>query len=187
MEQQAEAERKNRLDKLASLNANILELEAALSKKSEDDNVSKRLHVISVALFDIIEDIHSSKPLGAEIQRLREAAGGDPVIDQVLASLPERLMTGKLFDGEQFAKIQILLNLNLVGVPSQQELEKRFFSVYDNCQKVALLPPEGGGVLQYALANVVQVLSLSERGMVSRKLCPFHIHCYDSSFASPDL
>ena len=57
-----------------------------------------------------------------------------------------------------------------VGVPSQQELEKRFTSVHDNCQKVALLPPEGGGVLQYALANVVQVLSLSERGMVRAKL-----------------
>ena len=96
VEKQAEEERKQRLAKLASLNKNIEQLETALSKKAEEDNLSKRLHIISVAMFDIIEEIKTSKPLGPEIERLREASGGDPVINKVLSALPERIVTGKV-------------------------------------------------------------------------------------------
>lgn len=107
--------------------------------------LNTQVHRMSIAMIDIIDKIDTSEPLGRELESLKTAAQDDVVVKGVLTSLPARLAS--------------------VGVPTMSELESRFGAVHDTCQKLALLPTEGGGVLQYALANIVQVLSLKENGI----------------------
>mmetsp|Transcript_708 Transcript_708/g.1082 ORF Transcript_708/g.1082 Transcript_708/m.1082 type:complete len:597 (+) Transcript_708:280-2070(+) len=147
IEEYAAKERKDRLAKLKTLQKNIDHLEGVLNKRQQSDNFSSQVHSISVALFDLIEHIPENKPLKTEILALESAANGDPVITKALESLPERLKT--------------------VGIPTKQELETRFDRVYESCKKVALVPEDGGGMLEHALASIVATLSLSENANIN--------------------
>lgn len=92
----AAMESKERVEALKALNDKIEHYESVLNQQASQSSLSKQTHMMSIAMFDLIESLRGSQPAGPELQKMREAAAGDSVITGVLDSLPERLAYGRL-------------------------------------------------------------------------------------------
>lgn len=138
------AEQAARTKEIGDVQLQLKALREAFNSKSEQSMVSHSVHKIAMGAFALEGAIGRGGPLKHEVAALRAAAGEDPLIEAAVGSLPPDVVAG--------------------GAPTRARLAAELEAMKGSLRQLALLPPEGGGVLAHALAGAVSLLKVSEAG-----------------------
>lgn len=133
--------------KLAGIESTI----DSVAKSSEEVRLRQSLHTASDNLFKALvtanQSVEAEKrhTFNKEIAGVREVAGHDEMINQLLLSIPEEAVKQ--------------------GVYSEEVLKERFYRVKRICSRVSLVPLEGAGLGTYMISHFRSLLMLTVRNV----------------------
>ena len=133
--------------KLAGIESTI----DTVAKSSEEVRLRQSLHTASDNLFKALVVANQSveaetrHTFTKEIAGVREVAGHDDMIDQLLRSIPEAAVKQ--------------------GIYSEEVLKERFYHVKRVCSCVSLIPLEGAGIGTYMVSYLRSLLVLAVRNV----------------------
>lgn len=106
------------------LHAKAAAMARVAEKRAEYERVSHRVHKMSLALLSLSAALNSSGRATEEVEALRVAAEGDPLIEAALDSLPKSVFRS--------------------GAPTAHAVQQRFLTVYKAGRRAALVPKDSG-------------------------------------------
>lgn len=133
--------------KLAGIESTI----DGVAKSSQEVRLQQSLHTASDNLFKALVtanqsvDAEKRYTFNKEIADVREVAGHDEMINQLLLSIPEAAIKQ--------------------GVYSEEVLKERFYRVKHICSRVSLVPLEGAGLGTYMVSYFRSFLMLTTRNV----------------------
>ena len=133
--------------KLAGIESTI----DSVAKASQEVRLRQSLHTASDNLFKALitanQSVEAEKQhtFNKEIASVREVAGHDEMIDQLLTSIPEEAVKQ--------------------GIYSEEVLKERFYRVKRICSRVSLVPLEGAGLGTYMVSYLRSLLVLTMRNV----------------------
>ncbi|GBG25978.1 MICOS complex subunit mic60 [Hondaea fermentalgiana] len=140
LESKASEDIASRVKALGALKDKVKSLQSALQKRSDNEQLARNLRQMSLAVLEAQDALYKRpQEVGFALQKLKAAAGGDQSIESSLSALSPRILHS--------------------GVADELDLLQRFESVYDECYKVALVPDENAGIVEYAVARAVAALT----------------------------
>lgn len=133
--------------KLAGIESTI----DSVAKASQEVRLCQSLHTASDNLFKALVSANQSvdtekrHTFNKEIAGVREVAGHDEMINQLLLSIPVEAIKQ--------------------GMYSEEVLKERFYRVKRICSRVSLVPLEGAGLGTYAVSYLKSLLMLTTRNV----------------------
>ena len=133
--------------KLAGIESTI----DTVAKSSEEVRLRQSLHTASDNLFKALVTANQSVEADArhtfnkEIAGVKEVAGHDDMISELLTSIPEEAIKQ--------------------GIYSKEVLKERFYRVKRICSRVSLVPLEGAGLGTYMISYFKSLLMLTMRNV----------------------
>lgn len=133
--------------KLAGIESTI----DSVAKSSQEVRLRQSLHTASDNLFKALvtanQSVEAEKryTFNKEIADVKEVAGHDEMINQLLLSIPEEAVKQ--------------------GIYSEEVLKERFYRVKRVCSRVSLVPLEGAGLGMYMLSYFRSLLMLTVRNV----------------------
>ena len=123
----------------------------SVAKANHEVRLRQSLHTASDNLFKALVtanqsvDAEKQHTFNKEIAGVREVAGQDEMINQLLLSIPEEAVKQ--------------------GIYSEEVLKERFYRVKRVCSRVSLVPLEGAGLGTYAISYLRSLLMLTMRNV----------------------
>ena len=115
-------------------------LSRAFQARSEELEMSQSTHIACAAITNLTVAVSQGQPIKAHVEHLRNELGSDPLIASVLNSLPPSSLSS--------------------GVSSERTLLEGWPAIKRAISITASLPPQGGGLISTAVANLAASLKV---------------------------